>query len=98
MVDCVAVCTLTDIFFPTFVAVRPCPALHTFLVSSLVAHIMAEVVIAWTAYFIAFGAIVVFITAHTDGVANTSNQSFIFHHLFLLSRVNHSSVDAAHYQ
>lgn len=82
----------------TCFAVRSRPAIHTLSVPQLVTHIMAEVVVAWSAHFVAFSAVVMLITAHTDGVVNAGNQSFIFHLLFLLPGINHPSVDAAHNQ
>ena len=56
---------------------------------------MAEVVVAGAAHFVAFQAVVVFITAHSDGVLDTGYQTFVLHRLLLLSGVNHPFVDAA---
>lgn len=79
----------------TCFAFGPCPALHAASVSRLVTHIMAEVVVTGTANFVALAAIVVFVTAHTDGVLEAGDRAFILHHLLLLSGVDHPFVDAA---
>lgn len=56
---------------------------------------MAEVVVAGTAHFVALGAVVVFVTAHPDGVVEAGGRAFVLHHLLLLSGVHHPFVDAA---
>lgn len=79
----------------TGLAVLSRPAVHTSSLSRLVAHVMAKVVVAWTAHRVAPGAVVVFVAAHSDGVSNGGDQAFMFHRLPLLSGVNFSFVDAA---
>lgn len=56
---------------------------------------MAEVVVAGTAHFVALAAVVVFVTAHTDGVLQSGDQAFVLLRLLLLTRVDHPFVDAA---
>lgn len=79
----------------TCFAVRPRPALHAASVPLLVAHIVAEVVVAGTTDFVALAAVVVFVAAHPDGVLEAGDQALILHRLLLLSGVDHPFVDAA---
>lgn len=57
---------------------------------------MAEVVVPGTANLVAFAAVVVLVTANTDGVLQAGRQtSFVLHRLLLLAGVDHPFVDAA---
>lgn len=71
------------------------PALHTLSVPKLVTHVVAEVVVAGAAHFVALAAVIVFVTAYADGVLEAGDQAFILHRLLLLSGVDHPFVDAA---
>lgn len=79
----------------TCFAVGPCPALHAASVSKLITHVVAKVVVAGTANFVALAAIVVFVAAHADGVLQAGDRAFVLHRLLLLPRVDHPFVDAA---
>lgn len=86
---------MIDVFPCTCLAVGPRPALHAASVPQLVTHVMAEVVVAGTANFVALAAVVVFVAAYPDGVLKAGDQAFILHRLLLLSGVDHPFVDAA---
>lgn len=79
----------------TCFAVHPCPALHAASVPKLVADIVAKVVIAGTANFVALAAVIMFVAAHADGVLDVGDQAFVLHRLLLLAGVDHPFVDAA---
>lgn len=79
----------------TYFAVRTRPALHAALVSKLVAHVVAEVVVARTTNFVALAAVVVLIAANTHGVVEAGHRAFMHHHLLLLPRVEHPFIGAA---
>lgn len=79
----------------TCFAVGACPALHAASVPELVAHIVAEVVVARTADFVALAAVVVLVAAHADGVLQAGAHALMLHRLLLLSGVEHPFVDAA---
>lgn len=83
-------------FFSTCFAARRQvgPALHALSVPELVAHVMAEVVVAGAAHFVALCAVVVLVTAHPDGVLQPGG-ALGRHRLLLLAGVDHPFVDAA---
>lgn len=71
------------------------PALHTFSVPELVTDVMAEVVVAGTADFVALAAVVVLVAAHADGVLDVGRRALVLHRLLLLAGVDHPFVDTA---
>lgn len=71
------------------------PALHALSVPQLVAHVVAEVVVAGAAHFVALGAVVVLVTAHPDGVLQPGAGALGRHRLLLLAGVDQPLVDAA---
>lgn len=79
----------------TCFAVWTCPALHAASIPQLVADVVAKVVIAGTANFVALAAVVVFVAAHADGVLEVGDQAFVLHRLLLLPGDDRPFVDAA---
>lgn len=71
------------------------PALQTLSVPQLVAHVVAEVVVAGPTHLVALGAVVVLVAAHSDGVFQAGAQALVLHRLLVLAGADQPFVDAA---
>lgn len=78
----------------TGTAILAHPTFNADLVAELVAHIVPEVVVPWSALLVALAAVVVVITANADAVLKVGDGPVVLDGLAPIARVDHAFTDA----